>query len=187
MILTGKEILNQIEKGNIEIDPFDQKNLNPNSLDLRLADKLLIYESEWVCGPSSTSSKTWYRNQLDMRKENPTKEIAIPSEGLVLHPGTLYLGSTIERTNCGPFAPMLEGKSSIARLGISIHATAGVGDTHFDSTWTMEISVIHPVRIYAGVRFAQLLFHEVRGEITKYQGKYQQQSGPVASRFWQGE
>lgn len=187
-ILTGKAIHEQIEKGVIGIDPYSRLLLNPNSLDVRLGPTLRVYETR-SCPYVSPHSPGWYGmpSELDPRKNCPTREVKIPEDGFALNPGVLYLGHTLEYTDCGPFAPMLEGKSSLARLGVTIHQTGGVGDAHFRGQWVCEI-VIHgrdPVRVYPGMRFAQLIFHTLEGEITPYTGRYKDQSGPVASRLWQ--
>jgi dCTP deaminase len=165
MILTGLEIKEQILIGNIIISPFDGDLINPNSYDLRLGDTLLVYDEE--C--------------LDPRKQLKTKEISIPEDGYVLQPGVLYLGHTIEHTESKLFAPMLEGKSSIGRLGVSVHITAGVGDVGFSGQWTLEISVVHPVVVYPKMKICQVMFFDVTGEISEYSGKYQNQEGIIES------
>jgi dCTP deaminase len=157
MILTGNEIRAQLGK-NIVIDPFDESRLNPNSYNLRLHDELLVYE-EIV---------------LDMKRPNRFRRYTIPPEGFVLHPNQLYLGRTIERTETHNYVPMLEGRSSIGRLGLFVHVTAGFGDVGFCGYWTLEMFAVQPVRIYAGVQICQIFYHNVCGEITEYNSdKYQ--------------
>lgn len=153
----------------IVIEPFNAEQLNPNSYNLRLANKLLVYTGE----------------ELDMAKNNPTEELTIPPEGLVLEPGRLYLGSTIEHTETYNLVPLIEGRSSIARLGLCIHLTAGVGEQNFQGTWTTEMTVVHPLRVYAGVSLCQILYSPLVGERIDYKGKYQGQTGPRASRLWE--
>ncbi len=94
------------------IDPYDEKLINPNSYNLRLHNELLTYTDEI----------------LDMKKQLNTEKIIIPDDGHVLHPGKLYLGRTYEKTSTNSFVPMLEGRSSVGRLGLFIHVTAGFGD-----------------------------------------------------------
>ena len=120
---------------------------------------------------------------LDMKKDNPTRKIIIPEEGLVLQPNQLYLGRTVERTSTETLVPMLEGRSSIGRLGMAIHVTAGFGDVGFNGFWTLEIKCIKPIRIYPFVEVGQVYFLEAKGEIEKYgkSGKYQQLTTEVAS------
>lgn len=99
------------------------------------------------------------------------------------------VGSTVERTVTHGFVPVLETRSSIARLGISTHLTAGFGDDGYGGTgdgctWTLEITCVHPVLIYPHTRIAQLAFFTLQGERQPYVGKYQSSDGPVASRSW---
>ena len=158
MILTGEEIKSQLGK-NIIIEPFDEKLLNPNSYNLRLHDELIVYE-EIV---------------LDVRRPNRYRRHIIPPEGFVLQPHKLYLGRTIERTETHNFVPMLEGRSSIARLGLFINVSAGVGDVGFCGYWTLELVAVHPIRIYPGLAICQILYMAVQGAINEYRngGKYQ--------------
>ena len=157
MILSGLEIKRHLGK-EIVIDPFDEKLLNPNSYNLRLHNELLVYEEEI----------------LDMKKPNKTRRIIIPEEGLVIKPGRLYLGRTLEYTKTDKYVPMLEGRSSVGRLGVYIHVTAGFGDIGFSGYWTLEIQCVQPVRIYPGVQICQIYYHTIEGEYKKYtSGKYQ--------------
>ena len=157
MILTGHEIRAQLGT-NIVIDPFDPSRLNPNSYNLSLHDELMVYE-EVV---------------LDMRKANRVRRLVIPPEGLVIQPDQLYLGRTAERTETHNFLPMIEGRSSVGRLGLFVHVTAGFGDVGFCGFWTLEMFAVQPVRVYAGVPICQIFYHDLRGTITEYESdKYQ--------------
>ena len=157
MILSGNEIHRQLGT-NIKIDPFDEGQLNPNSYNLRLHDELLVYDDL----------------ELDMRKSPGHQRLQIPAEGIVLQPHRLYLGRTLERTETHRFVPMLEGRSSIGRLGLFVHITAGFGDVGFCGYWTLEMFAVYPIRIYSGVEIAQIFYHTVEGEITEYSSdKYQ--------------
>ncbi len=157
MILSGNEIRRQLGD-NIIIDPFDESHLNPNSYNLSLHDEIITYE-EVV---------------LDMKEANRVRRITIPEEGLVLSPNQLYLGRTVERTETHNFVPAIEGRSSIGRLGLFVDVTAGFGDVGFSGYWTLEMFAIQPVRIYAGVPICQIMYHEVKGDITEYvSDKYQ--------------
>ena len=122
MILSGREIEKRLNK-TIFIEPYTSAQLNPNSYNLRLHNKLLEYDDL----------------ELDMKKENKAHEIIIPEEGFLLEPGKLYLGRTLEYTRTEGLVPMLEGRSSIGRLGMCIHITAGFGDVGFAGFWTLEI------------------------------------------------
>ena len=168
MILSGKEILKHMGK-EIIITPFDEKRINPNSYNLSLADELLVYEQD----------------ELDMKKPNPTKQIVIPEEGLLLEPNRLYLGRTKELTKTDRYVPMLEGRSSTGRLGLFIHVTAGFGDIGFAGYWTLEIFCVQPVRIYPNVEICQIYYHDIDGEYDLYSsGKYQNNSGIQASLMY---
>ncbi len=177
MILTDAEILKAIEKGEIVIDPFDQSNLGSNSYDVHLGKTLLIYDTEI----------------LDARKPNPTKKIIIPDEGIILKPGRVYLGVTQEYTETHNYVPFLEGKSSIGRLGIDIHATAGKGDIGFCNYWTLELSVTQPVKIYAGMPIGQLIYFKTSGKVLtpyhkKTSAKYNKVSPePMPSMMWKNK
>ncbi len=161
MILSGLEIMRHMGK-QIVIEPFDQKLINPNSYNLRLHDELLVYDDE----------------VLDMKKPNTTHTITIPPEGLLLQPGKLYLGRTVEYTRTDGFVPMLEGRSSIGRLGLYIHVTAGFGDVGFKGFWTLEIHCVQPIVIYPFVEICQIYYHTVKGNYEAYtSGKYQDNTG----------
>lgn len=113
-----------------------------------------------------------------MKKPNEAEMIHIPEEGYLLEPGTLYLGRTLEFTETHNLVPMLEGRSSIGRLGMFVHITAGFGDVGFKGYWTLEIQVIHPLRIYSGVQICQIFYHTIEGKIKEYNsGKYQANMG----------
>ena len=109
-ILLGDMIDREVRAGNICIDPYNPSNLGPNSYDLTLAPKLVRYT----------------RYPLVMDADNPCEELVIPPEGLLLEPGDFYLGATNETSTSKLYVPLLEGRSSIARLGITVHAAAGV-------------------------------------------------------------
>jgi dCTP deaminase len=158
MILSGEEIRSRLDT-DISIDPFKPANLNPNSYNLSLHDELLTYE-EVV---------------LDMAKKNRIHRLTIPPSGLTLQPNKLYLGRTAERTETRNLVPMIEGRSSIGRLGLFVHVTAGFGDVGFCGFWTLEMFAVQPIRIYPGVSICQIFYHQVTGEITNYAktGKYQ--------------
>jgi len=156
MILSGKEILNRMGE-DIEIDPFDPARINPNSYNLTLHNELMVYE-EVV---------------LDMAKANRVRRIQIPEAGIVLSPNQLYLARTVERTVTHNLVPQIEGRSSIGRLGLFVHVTAGFGDVGFAGFWTLEMFAVQPVRIYPGTEICQIFYHELTGQVEEYDGKYQ--------------
>ena len=170
MILTGSEIERRIYTGEIEIDPYNPCNLGPNSYNLTLASDLVVYDT-----PDGI---------IDAAKNNPTKEITIPDTGYVLTPGTLYLARTAEYTYTPTLLPMLEGRSSVGRLGLFIHVTAGFGDTGFRGFWTLEMTVVQPLRVYAGMKVCQIYYHTVEGRIKEYSGKYADNKGIQASQLY---
>lgn len=177
MILSDIKILEAIESGDIVIEPYDRNCLGTNSYDVHLSKYLAVYTDD----------------VLDAKKHNQIKEIVIPEEGYVLQPGTLYLGVTQEYTETHNSVPFLEGKSSIGRLGIDIHATAGKGDVGFCNTWTLEISCVHPVRVYAGMPVGQLIYFTVDGDIENYYNKkknakyIKRTDKPVESMMWKNK
>ncbi len=177
MILSDKRILEEIEAGNIIIEPFVRDCLGTNSYDVHLGKYLACYKNR----------------ELDAKLHNEITHFEIPKDGFVLQPNTLYLGVTVEYTETHKQVPFLEGKSSTGRLGIDIHATAGKGDVGFCNTWTLEISATQPVKIYAGMPIGQLIYFEVQGEIetfynTKNNAKYSNKTTkPVESMMWKNQ
>jgi dCTP deaminase len=160
MILSGIEIKNRFNK-EIFIEPFNEKQLNPNSYNLRLHNKLLVYTND----------------VLDTKKENGYKIISIPSEGLLLEPNKLYLGRTVEKTKTNGLVPMIEGRSSIGRLGLFVHITAGFGDVGFNGFWTLEMFCIQPIIIYPFIEICQIYYHEISKPFDVYKSdKYQNNS-----------
>ena len=161
MILSGKEIKKRLGL-DIIIEPFNEQQVGPNSYNLRLHRELLIYDDPI----------------LDMKKKNHVSEMIIPNDGLVLEPKKLYLARTIEYTKTDCLVPMLEGRSSIGRLGLFIHVTAGFGDVGFNGYWTLEMFCVQPVRIYPGVEICQIFYHTIEGEYDRYKSsKYQNNKG----------
>ncbi len=168
MILSGLEIKKELGKA-ITITPFDERLLNPNSYNLRLHGELLVYTND----------------TLDMKRPAATERLVIPSGGLVLRPGRLYLGRTVEYTATERFVPMLEGRSSVGRLGLFVHVTAGFGDVGFRGYWTLEMFCVQPVKVYPGVPICQIYYHTIRGDFTTYAGgKYQDNTGVQPSLLY---
>lgn len=155
----------------IIITPFSDKFLGPNSYDAHLSNELLIYSSK----------------ALDAKKDNATELITISERGFWLEPGYIFLGRTVETvgTRC-KFVPHITGRSSVGRLGIFVHVTAGFGDVGFVGTWTLEICCVQPVKIYSGMKIAQFFFERGEGTTDKlYNGKYQSQTVPMGSKLYQ--
>ena len=177
MILTDKQILECIDSKSIVIEPFDRDRLGSNSYDVHLGPTLATYDND----------------VLDAKEHNKITTFEIPEDGFVLQPDTLYLGVTKEYTETHEHVPFLEGKSSVGRLGIDIHATAGKGDVGFCNFWTLEISVKMPVRVYAGMPIGQLIYFVVEGDVInpynkKASAKYNEKKPlPVESMMWKNK
>ncbi|HMP31363.1 MAG TPA: dCTP deaminase [Saprospiraceae bacterium] len=177
MILSDKKILEAIQTGDIVIKPFDEAKLGTNSYDVHLGKYLATYNDE----------------VLDAKKHNQITIFEIPDEGIVLEPGRLYLGVTKEYTETHNAVPFLEGKSSVGRLGIDIHATAGKGDVGFCNHWTLEISCSQKVKVYEGMPIGQLIYFMVEGDIKNYYNKKENAKyndvtdKPVESMMWKNK
>jgi len=168
MILSGKSIEAKLGQ-DIKIDPFRKEQLNPNSYNLRLHHDLLVYDHP----------------VLDMKQRNTAHKLAIPEDGLLLEKDKLYLGRTLEFTETHNYVPMLEGRSSIGRLGLFVHITAGFGDVGFSGYWTLEMFCVQPVRIYAGVEICQIFYHAIEGPYEEYHSKkYQHNQGIQPSMLY---
>ena len=177
MILTDQDIKSAIESGEIVIEPFRANCLGTNSYDVHLGKYLATYSSR----------------VLDTKKHNRVDHFEILDDGFVLEPGTLYLGVTEEYTETHNSVPFLEGKSSVGRLGIDIHATAGKGDVGFCNHWTLEISCVQPVRVYAGMPIGQLIYFSISGDVLRYYNKkenakyIQRTDRPMESMMWKNK
>ncbi|WP_280337287.1 dCTP deaminase domain-containing protein [Nocardia wallacei] len=167
-ILTGDEIRRQRQLGAIRIEPFDESRLNPNSYNFTLGDTLRVYSAP----------------ELDARCDNPNTEIALRPDGVVLEPGRLYLAVTAEVLGGTAFAPTFAARSSIARLGLSIHLSSGLGDIGYVGRWTLQLLATAPVRVYPGMEIGQMMWWVPQGQIIGYNGKYQGAQGPRASESW---
>ena len=191
MILSGPEIIRQVELGRIRIDPFDAKRVNPASFDLTLGDQVAVYAnaikgdgdipcSGWDLIPSLDGAR------LDTAKDERVLRYQIPSSGWLVKPGIGYLMHTVERVWTDRYVPIIDGKSSVGRMFVKIHETAGFGDPGFDGQYTLEVTAVHPVILYPGMRIAQIRFHAIEGELALYDGNYKNETarGPVPSRVW---
>lgn len=168
MILTGNAIKENVIKGNIVIEPFDEKNLNPNSYNFSIGDYVMVYKNK----------------QLDPKIKQETVRIDIPDEGLLLKPDTLYLGYTSEKMGSEHYVPIINGRSSTGRLGLFVHITANLIDIGSINNWTLQMHAVQPVRIYRNMKIGQVTFWKTYGEINLYHGKYQGSVGPMASQIW---
>mgnify|MGYP001343368552 FL=1 len=194
MILTGPEIEKQVKAKKIKITPFHKKQVNPASYDLRLGRQVAVYnEAVWTNdnSPGATVGdgrhfRSW-NGGLDAKKEHTLSSFEMDRKvGWLLLPGILYLMHTEEVIWTASYVPIIDGKSSIGRLGICVHLTAGFGDPGFNGQYTLEVTTVHPVRVYPGMRFCQIRFHLMEGKVKLYEGNYKGLAarGPVASRSW---
>lgn len=171
MVLTGPAIAQAIRHGRIVCEPQFWKTIGPNSLDLHLGSELRTYLRD---GP------------IDSRNPPPTMAVMEREQGgWILEPGVLYLGGTAERVGTASdsgLVPYLDGRSSLARLGVWAHLAAGRGDVGFVGHWTLELVATHPVILYPGMRAFQMTFIGAVGASSSYAGDYAGQAGPIASR-----
>lgn len=196
MILSGNEILKQVEAGTIRIDPFHPERVNPASFDLTLGNIVKVYE-DYINFPGVGSVSDRYDGRWISARQAPlthdTKHSLKvrsfemdPELGWILTPGVAYLMHTAENVHTETYVPILDGKSSIARLFIQVHMTAGFGDPGFDGQYTLEVTSQFPVRVYPGMRICQIRFHKIEGQVTSYQrtGNYRGglAEGPIESR-----
>jgi len=207
-VLTGPEIQRMVRDGSIVIEPFRPDHVGSNSVDLMLGDEIKVYIGKDgnpidagyqkalklypVTGdPVNERKLVEYLERngllLDIRKPPRVKTVTIPQEGYVLLPGRGYLAATVEFVGTDQFVPMLHGRSSVGRLFVSAHHTAGWGDTGFGGSWTLEITCVHPVRVYPGMRICQVSFESTVGDLMLYGdrdgSKYQGQQEPGESKI----
>lgn len=186
-----------IEEGTIKIEPFTEEQLNPVSYDLTLGDGVAVYGDCVLTGKSledddkETGAGFFpIRRTLDVKEEPKVCTFKMtPEKGWVLLPGIGYLMHTRERVSTSGFVPIIDGKSSIGRLFITVHVTAGYVDPGFAGQYTLEVVCQHPVRVYPGMRIAQVRFHTIAGVVDKlysqvghYTGEHAQ--GAVGSQAW---
>jgi dCTP deaminase len=182
VILSDRDILNLIKNGKLIIDPFDEIFVQPSSLDITLASKVRVFDNHDV-------------EFIDVRKVcDPSRVIELGNGGsFVIHPSDFILASTAERiTLPTDIAAKIEGRSSLGRLGLIIHATAGYVDPGFSGHLTLEISNISrlPIKLYSGMRIGQMAFIKMSSPVInpygspKLRSKYQGQSDPTPSKVW---
>lgn len=156
MILTGPEIERRRELGELHLEPFMPDFVNPCSYNYRLGPVL----------------RTLGVKVVDPRAELPLVEMEIPSQGLVLKPRRVYLGTTVEEIGGSDTVPCLIGRSSLGRLGVFVQFAADMGNTGACHRWTLEIEVVQPVRLYPGMVIGQVSFWTTVGEVSPYQGRF---------------
>ncbi|MGM5487717.1 MAG: dCTP deaminase [Nanobdellota archaeon] len=167
MILTGNEIIKQVNEENIIIKPFDINKITTNTYDLKLGKKYIIYTEE----------------VLDPSRPNKYEIKSIPEDGLLLRPGDFILGHSSEIIGSNKFVPIIHAKSSIARLGLFVHVTADLIDIGSIGNITFQLYATLPVKIYPNMLIGQVSFWVPKGKIKLYKGKYQSSVGPKASEI----
>lgn len=200
-ILSDANIAACVRQGVIKIDPWDDAQLNPTSYDLTLGDEVAVYKS-WVSyderweefqkmgvkGARDGADFHPLNGVYDVHKEPEVVSFKMDAQrGWLLKPGIGYLMHTREQVWTKSFVPIVDGKSSIGRLFIQVHITAGFGDPGFDGQYTLEVVATHPVRVYPGMRIAQIRFHTIEGSLDKpYEGNYRDDAakGAVPSKAW---
>lgn len=163
--------------------PYDPERVQAASVDLTLGEEVRRYKPTW------DDRRHEHIIMLDVHKENPTVSMQLEEgTGMWLYPKLLYLMHTRERLHTLKYEIDVTGKSSLGRLGIIVHHTAGHIDPGFDGQVTLEVAVIHPVKIYGGMPFCQARFHTLEGEVEDYRkrGNYVGDAarGAQASRSW---
>lgn len=184
MILSDKTIAEELKAGRIVIDPLAPDAIQPSSVDLRLDKSFLVF-------------RNYEMAHIDVKKnlESLTERVDIKEDGVfILHPGEFVLGCTLERVKLPDnLVARLEGKSSLGRLGLLIHSTAGFVDAGWDGQLTLELSNVAnlPITLYPKMKIGQVSFIQMTTPAniaygsSKLGSKYQNQKGPIASRYWE--
>jgi dCTP deaminase len=182
MVLSDRTIRTEIEAGRIVFDPFDESMIQPSSVDVRVDNKFRVFHNA-------------RRAYIDVREpmEDLTELVTAEDDRpFILHPGEFVLGQTLERVSLpSDLVARLEGKSSLGRLGLLIHSTAGFVDAGFEGTLTLELSNVAnlPITIYHGMPIGQISFMRMDEPVERPYGtaeagsKYQGQAEPTASRY----
>jgi dCTP deaminase len=182
MVLSDKTIRALLEQGRIEIDPYDASLLQPSSVDVRVDRYFRVFRN----------SRYPYID-VKAEQEDLTELVEIDDDPFILHPGEFVLGSTLERVRLpDDLVARLEGKSSLGRLGLLIHSTAGFIDPGWNGHVTLELSNVAnlPITIYHRMKIGQLSFVRLTEAAEHPYGstglgsKYQGQRGPTPSRYW---
>ncbi|HKP90654.1 MAG TPA: dCTP deaminase [Thermoleophilaceae bacterium] len=183
MVLSDKTIRAEIDSGRIAIDPFDPELVQPSSVDVRVDRSFRVFHNNRYA-------------YIDVRQPMEDLTELVEVEGgrpFILHPGEFVLGQTLERVTLpDDLVARLEGKSSLGRLGLLIHSTAGFVDSGFSGNLTLELSNVAnlPITIYEGMPIGQLSFMRMDGPVERPYGsretsnKYQGQTEPTPSRFY---
>lgn len=184
MILSDRSIKEELKKGSIVIAPLHEECIQPSSIDIHLAGKFLVFNTVQHAVIDVREKQDDLMKMVEVKSEEP----------FILHPGEFVLGSTAERVKMpNHIAGRIEGKSSLGRLGLLIHSTAGYIDPGFEGNLTLELSNVSPlpIKLYPGMKIGQISFTTMTSEVDNPYGskklgsKYQGQSQPVQSQFYQ--
>jgi len=184
VVLSDRTIRRKLDEGRIEIDPYDESLLQPSSVDVRVDRYFRVFHNA-----------RYPFIDVKQAQEDLTELVEVDGDQpFILHPGEFVLGSTLDRIRLpDDLVARLEGKSSLGRLGLLIHSTAGFIDPGWDGHVTLELSNVAnlPITIYHGMKIGQVSFVQLSEPAsTPYGGsglgsKYQGQRGPTPSRYWQ--
>jgi dCTP deaminase len=183
VVLSDGSIRRLVEEGRIGIDPYAPELMQPSSLDVRVDRYFRVFRNS-----------RYPFIDVKARQEDLTELVEVADEPFILHPGEFVLGSTLERVTLpDDLVARLEGKSSLGRLGLLIHSTAGFIDPGWDGHVTLELSNVAnlPITIYPEMKIGQLSFVQLSEPAELPYGsagigsKYQGQRGPTPSRYWQ--
>jgi len=183
VVLSDRTIARLLAEGRIEIDPYDPGLLQPSSVDVRVDRYFRVFRNN-----------LYPFIDVKQAQEDLTELVEVDGDPFILHPGEFVLGSTLERVTLpDDLVARLEGKSSLGRLGLLIHSTAGFIDPGWDGHVTLELSNVAnlPITIYYGMKIGQISFMQLTEPTSTPYGtsslgsKYQGQRGPTPSRYWQ--
>jgi len=156
MILSGQAVMEEVFRKNIKIDPFNIEQLNPNSYNYRIGDKIKYY---------------------DCTKDSFV-EISIPQEGVILTPQKLYLANTLEIIGSEKYVTSLIGRSSVGRLGLFVQISADLGNLGSPHNWTLELTCVQQLIVYPYMKIGQVSFWVPTGNISLYKGEYNKYNVP---------
>jgi dCTP deaminase len=184
VVLSDRTIARSLEEGRIVIDPYDASLLQPSSVDVRVDNLFRVFRNNRYPFIDVKQPQEELTELVEVERDTP----------FILHPGEFVLGSTLERIGLADdLVARLEGKSSLGRLGLLIHSTAGFIDPGWDGHVTLELSNVAnlPITIYPGMKIGQISFMQMTEAAETPYGasaigsKYKGQRGPTASRYWQ--
>ena len=169
MILTNLEIVKQVNKNNISIEPFNKELINPNSYNYRLDYELLEFDEI-----------------LDAKRKGNPKKIVLTDAGYILQPNKLYLASTYEKIGSKKYLTQLIGRSSVGRLGLFLQITAPIGHIGTNHKWTLELKVVQPLKVYPLMKIGQVTFWKIKGskKINYRNGEYKNYQTAQISKFY---